>query len=205
MSRFCIAVALVLSAYATPLSPALAHPHGWVTVDVDLITDADGKVSGVKQHWKTDPTYSVDSLDGIDKDGDGQYSASELAVLAKENMDGLVDTNFYTEAKADGKKLKFGKPSDAVITRDADKILHLTFTLPFDKPVDVAKAPLALRIFDPDFFVEFKFAADPAVRLWPNASPACATKSKPGPGDIDKADSWGGAYAETKLISCATS
>lgn len=159
-------------------------------------------MTGISQHWETDPQYSVDAVEGLDANGDGQYQASELAVLAKDNTEGLVEYGFFTEVIANGKAVDVKAPTDMVVERDAKAILHLKFTLLFAKAIAPADGGLSFRIYDPEYFVDFRFAEKNPVRLGPGASPNCTIQSKAGTGDIDSAGSWGGAYAVTQELHC---
>jgi ABC-type uncharacterized transport system substrate-binding protein len=193
------AAAIVLLATTTLAS---AHPHSFIVVDVDIVTDSAGKVIALKQHWVTDEGYSTDALEGIDKNGDGQYDPAELAVLAKENVDNLKEANYFTEVVVGDAVQAFGIPTEALVTRDDKKILHLTMTIPLVTPVDVKVKPLAFRVFDPEYFVEFRFAEKDAIRLPASLAAKCQSALKAGDGDIEKAGSWGGSYASTITVSC---
>jgi ABC-type uncharacterized transport system substrate-binding protein len=173
-----------------------------IKVDAVLLFSAEGQVIGVSEHWETDPQYSVDALEGLDANGDGSYDATELAVLAKENAEGLVEVGFYTEVVVNGKPIDVKAPTDMVVERDTKAILHLKFTLPFAMAIAPADGGLSFRVYDPEYFVDFQFAEENPVRLGPGASPNCKVRSKAGTGDIDSAGSWGGAYAVTQELHC---
>ena len=76
-----------------------------------------------------------------------------MAPLAQTNVESLKEFGFFTFAKADGKKQKFEEPVDYFLEyRDAALTLH--FTLPLKTPVKPKE--LALDVFDPSYFIDFK-------------------------------------------------
>jgi ABC-type uncharacterized transport system substrate-binding protein len=52
------------------------------------------------------------ALQGLDTNDDSVYDRSELAELAKVNMDGLKEFDYFTSAKLSTEKLTFGAPKD---------------------------------------------------------------------------------------------
>ena len=141
---------------------AQAHPHVWITATSELIYAPDGSVTGVRHAWTFDDMFSTYALQGIETKTKGAYSREELAPLAQTNVESLKEFGFFTFAKADGKKQKFQEPVDYFLEyKDAALTLH--FTLPLKTPVKPQE--LVLEVFDPDFFIDFKFADKDPVRL----------------------------------------
>jgi ABC-type uncharacterized transport system substrate-binding protein len=164
---------LVLSAaLALGAGAAQAHPHVWITATSELIYAPDGSISGVRHAWAFDDMFSTYALQGIETKTKGVYSREELAPLAQTNVESLKDFAYFTFAKADGKKEKFEEPVDYFLEyKDATLTLH--FTLPLKAPVKPRE--LALEVFDPSFFIDFKFAANNPVSLV-GAPAACQMK-----------------------------
>jgi ABC-type uncharacterized transport system substrate-binding protein len=161
----------VASALATAIGPrvAQAHPHVWITATSELLYAADGSVTGVRHAWTFDDMFSTYALQGIESKTRGVYTHEELAPLAQTNVESLKEFGYFTFAKADGKKQKFEEPVDYFL-EFKDGLLTLHFTLPLKAPVKSKE--LALEVFDPTFFVDFKFADKEPVRLV-GAPPAC--------------------------------
>jgi ABC-type uncharacterized transport system substrate-binding protein len=106
--------------------------------------------------------FSTYALQGIETKTEGVYSHEELAPLAQTNVESLKEFGYFTFAKADGKKEKFQEPVDYFLeVKDGLLILH--FTLPLKTPVKPKE--LTMEVFDPSFFVDFKFADKDPVRL----------------------------------------
>ena len=143
-------------------SSVQAHPHVWITASSQLIYAPDGSLSGVRHAWTFDDMFSTYALQGIETKTKGVYSREELAALAQTNVESLKEFGFFTFAKADGKKEKFQEPVDYFLEYK-DTALTLHFTLPLKTPVKPKE--LALEVFDPSFFIDFKFEDKDAVKL----------------------------------------
>ncbi len=78
----------------------------------------------------------------------------ELKPLAQVNVESLKEYDFFTYAKANGKKVTFVEPVDYSLEFDPkETVLTLHFVLPLKAPLK-AKA-LKLEVFDPSYFVDF--------------------------------------------------
>jgi ABC-type uncharacterized transport system substrate-binding protein len=141
---------------------AVAHPHVWITSTSELIYAPDGAITGVRHAWTFDDMFTSYVLQGIESKTKGVYAREELAPLAQTNVESLKEFGFFTFAKADGKKQKFQEPVDYFMEY-TDGALTLHFTLPLKTPVKSKE--LALEVFDPTFFVDFKLADKDPIRL----------------------------------------
>ena len=163
---------LLAGACALGANAAQAHPHVWITARSALIYAPDGSISGVRHAWTFDDMFSTYALQGIETKTKGVYSREDLAPLAQTNVESLKEFDFFTFAKADGKKEKFQEPVDYYLeSKDAALTLH--FTLPLKTPLK-PKA-LALEVFDPAFFIDFKFDDKEPIKLV-GAPAACQMK-----------------------------
>src|SRR5665811_495983 len=145
----------LIVAWSAGVSSAQAHPHVWITATSELIYASDGAITGVRHAWTFDDMFSTYALQGIETKTKGVYSREELAPLAQTNVESLKEFNFFTFAKADGKKEKFQEPVDYFLEYK-DALLTLHFTLPLKTPVRPKQ--LVLDVFDPAFFIDFKLA-----------------------------------------------
>jgi ABC-type uncharacterized transport system substrate-binding protein len=153
---------LLLFTLALGAGAAQAHPHVWITASSELVYAPDGSVTGVRHAWTFDDMFSTYALQGIETKTKGVYSREELAPLAQTNVESLKEFAYFTFAKADGKKEKFLEPVDYFLEyKDAALTLH--FTLPLKAPLKPKQ--LALEVFDPSFFIDFKLDEKNPVRL----------------------------------------
>jgi ABC-type uncharacterized transport system substrate-binding protein len=157
-------ILLFLSIACLWTGAALAHPHVWVTMSSELIYAADGSVTGVRHAWTFDDAFSVFATQGLESKQRGVFTREELAPLAKVNVTSLKEYDYFTFAKADGKKAPFNDPVDYWLEYDPKRtVLTLHFTLPFQAPV---KAKLfRIDVYDPSAFIDFSLAENNAIAL----------------------------------------
>ena len=190
-------------------APAQAHPHVWITSSSELIYAADGSITGVRHAWTFDDMFTTYALQGIETKTKGEYSREQLAPLAKDNVENLKEFGFFTFAKADGKKQKFEEPVDYFLEYK-DSALTLHFTLPLKAPVKSKQ--LALDVFDPAFFIDFKLEEKDPVKLV-GAPADCQLKvQRPGEADVKKLteemvatgdqSNYGAIYANKIFVNC---
>ena len=133
---------------------AQAHPHVWITMTSTVIYAPDGTVTGVRHAWTFDDMFSTFAVQGLESKQKGVFTREELQPLAEVNVSSLKEYDFFTYAKADGKKTGFVEPKDYHLEYN-NQLLTLHFVLPFQAPVK-AKV-LDVQIFDPSYFVDFSF------------------------------------------------
>jgi ABC-type uncharacterized transport system substrate-binding protein len=160
--RRLLALISLAGGIALGAAAAQAHPHVWITAKSEVIYAPDGSISGVRHAWTFDDMFSTYALQGIPAKTKGVYSREELAPLAQTNVESLKEFGYFTFARADGKKERFLEPVDYFLEYK-DSLLTLHFTLP-------AKAPfkgkqIALEVFDPSYFIDFKFEDKDPVKL----------------------------------------
>jgi ABC-type uncharacterized transport system substrate-binding protein len=148
-------------------SAADAHPHVWVTMRTAVLYAPDGAVTGLRQDWTFDDMYSAFALTGVNAKRKGRFTRDELQPLAQVNIDSLKDFGYFTFAKLDGKRRQgdaFATPVDYWLDYDSETAeLTLHFTLPLKQPA--AAKHLVVEIYDPEFFIDFAFAENDAVKL----------------------------------------
>jgi ABC-type uncharacterized transport system substrate-binding protein len=144
----------------------------------ELVYAADGSVTGVRHAWTFDDMFSTFAVQGIEAKKKGEFTREELKPLAEVNVTSLKEFDFFTYAKADGKKAEFNEPTDYYL-EFANSMLTLNFVLPLKKAVK-AKS-LQLEVYDPAYFVDFTFADKDPVAL--KGAPAACTLSVAKPND----------------------
>jgi ABC-type uncharacterized transport system substrate-binding protein len=161
---------------------ASAHPHVWVTMSSELIYAADGTATGVRHAWTFDDGFSVFATQGLPSKKRGVFTREELAPLAETNVTSLKEYDFFTFAKADGKKAPFNEPVDYYLEYDPKRsVLTLHFTLPFKTSVKAKQ--LNVDIYDPSAFIDFEFAEKNPMALV--GAPAACRLTVTHPGDAN--------------------
>jgi ABC-type uncharacterized transport system substrate-binding protein len=153
---------LLALAMALGTATAEAHPHVWITAKSEVVYAPDGSITGVRHAWTFDDMFSTYALQGVVTKTKDVYSREELAPLAQTNVESLKEFGFFTFAKADGKKSTFVEPVDYFLEYK-DSALTLHFLLPLKAPATPKQ--LALEVFDPSYFIDFKFDDKDPIKL----------------------------------------
>lgn len=166
MSPFRLFAFAVLAAGAAVLGgrPAAAHPHVQVDTETRILHDAAGQVTGLEHIWTFDEMYSSFAIQGLDKNGDGQFSREELAELTKVNVENLGQQRFFTVMRHERRFVSFGPVQNEWSEVKSGKLV-LHFTVPLATPFTAAGKPLTVEIYDPDYFVAFVPADGEPMRL----------------------------------------
>ena len=145
-------------------SPASAHPHVWIEMRSDVVFNDQGQITAMNLMWTFDDAYAQMALDGLDTNGDGVYSPSELDPLTRENIASLKDYGFFTVMRFNGQKQPFGEVTEFGQIWSNDK-LQLHMQVPLKAPVDPTKGEFVAKIYDPDFFIAMDYAREEPVSV----------------------------------------
>ena len=155
---------------------AAAHPHVFVAAAAGVYFDAQGRVTHIQHVWQFDPAFSAFATQGLDANGDGKLSESELAPLAKINIESLEPYHDFTWISVSNKQVKFGPPKNYFL-RMYNGLLTLFFQLPLTTPTP-AGSKMTIEIYDPEYFVAFTFNKKIPMELF-NAPAGCAAEYHP--------------------------
>jgi ABC-type uncharacterized transport system substrate-binding protein len=214
--RICFSVLAAFAGVVIAGGAASAHPHVWVTMKSELVYAPDGSVTGVRHAWTFDDMFSVFATQGVDSKKKGEFTREELAPLAEVNVSSLKEYDFFTHAKANGKKVEFNEPAAGYYLdfNPKDTVLTLHFTLPLKAPVKAKD--LTLEVYDREYFVDFSFADKDPVKLVgapaqcklsvgrPQEMNAALSQqlSRLGPDQRDPSLTIGAEYANKILVKC---
>jgi ABC-type uncharacterized transport system substrate-binding protein len=214
--RFRLALVAALACWLAAAGAALAHPHVWVTMKSELIYAPDGSVTGVRHAWAFDEMFSTFATQGLETKQKGVFTREDLKPLAEVNINSLKEYDYFTHARANGKKISFNDPVDYWL-EFTEGVLTLHFTLPLKSPVKAQS--LNLEIYDPTWFVDFAFAEkDPVALLGAPAgcklsvvnaadTAAASTKSQQQPGEaffnsLGAGSNYGVQFANKVSVQC---
>lgn len=192
--------------------PASAHPHVWVTFHSEVVYASKGVMAAIRHVWTFDDMYSAFALQGIAHAKKGEYTRPELTSLAQLNMKSLKTYDYFTYAKADGRKIAFSSPVDYWLEYIAST-LTLHFTLPLKTPT--AAKSMEIEVYDPTIFVDFEFAKDkpallegaPECRLKPEFPRQPTSREQQQMGELDNnpdalSKTYGEVFANKIFVTC---
>ena len=204
------------------MKPVTAHPHVWADMSSQLQISEDGKITGVRVQWTTDKVYAQDALSGMDTNGDGIYEPEELAKLTEENLSALSDYDYFISFRFNGEKQKNGKAINGSQTYNpSDGRLTLLFTVPLEAPVDPHIGAVQLKIYDPEFFIDFEYVKERPLVISKRLTAGCSAELKPIPSDTttdqtkqmlaskgrdwkpDSNEDFGSMFAQAAVVECA--
>lgn len=168
-------------------SPALAHPHAFVGVRSQIITNATGEMVAIRHVWTFDEMFSSYAKQGLDKNGDGIYSREELQELAEINVTSVEEFSFFTRVSVDGKSVRYGKPRDHYLEEDAKGNLVLNFTLPLALPTGGKGQKVTINIADPEYWVAMEIAQEYGITITGEGKGCMLDVARPKPLDASAA------------------
>jgi ABC-type uncharacterized transport system substrate-binding protein len=173
MGQCVIGLVLAVLAVAGLPQPAAAHPHVSV-INAATINIDKGAIQSITHVWTFDEFYSAMAVDGLPKNAAGGYGRSELAELAKVNIDGLKEFGYFTFVTLGGAEIKVGDPkADSYWLEHKDGILSLHFTVPLAKPVLQDAKGFVVTVTDPSYFIAFDMAVKDPAKLSDGAPKSC--------------------------------
>ncbi|WP_417678614.1 DUF1007 family protein [Roseibium sp.] len=210
MARF-LQAGLALACLVLTSIAAVAHPHVFIEARTKLVFDDKGIAVAVDNVFRFDDAYTAFAIQGFDANGDGHFSREELAELAKVNIEGIADYGYFTFGDNMRVELDFNPPTDYWLEvktvnlkdywvmkpedfeameedrrmngtdiPDTVDLLELHFRLPLKEPTDATK-PITLDVYDPTYYVDFRFAkGDDALGIV-NAPGKCGIERKEPP------------------------
>ncbi len=150
---------------AAAATQAAAHPHVWITFEIEVVYDKNKAVTGFRHRWAFDELYTSFAIQGLDKNRDGKYDRAELQELAQVNISAMKEYGYFTYPKLSGTVIERKAPRDYWLDYK-DGILTLNFTLPLVKPVPGASVKdFSVTVYDPSFYVDLAPSKTAPVRL----------------------------------------
>lgn len=176
VTRLILSIAFILMSVS-----AIAHPHVYADIRVQVQFDEMGQVYAIDQHWLFDEFYSVFVTSGAGQNSDGTPDQKALDEVLAENMSHLEAYHYFTKVMSGDARIATEKAINAK-TRVVDKRLEMSFRLPLSAPVSIRDMPMHYAIYDPTYYIEMVHAeTDQAITLV-NAPSGCrAAMKQPNP------------------------
>ena len=207
------AAALALALLPPLATPAWAHPHGWIEIEVRVLFDASGRVTGLRQSWLFDEYYTAFVLGGSAAMLRNALQARLDAVTA-DNLAGLKGAGYFTHLEHGGAAVAHGEATEAVSELRGGR-LAMSFLLPFAGPLALAGEPLTYALYDPTYYIELRHAEGPQAIVLENAPQGCThALTEPNPSveamslaaSLDRTqsagDTLGAVFAQHVFVEC---
>lgn len=163
-----LAAALLVCMLLLLPTNAKAHPHMWVEGKVQLLFDAQGKVTGVTQTWLFDEMFSSYAKQGLPTDADNRPPQAELDKIGKSWIEALADpmSHYFTRITHGNREVPTGPAQRVRVDWHSDtQQMSLQFELPLLTPLAPGDRPLVVSVADPTLYVAYSFEAPDAVQL----------------------------------------
>ena len=148
-----------------------AHPHVWIT-SVTTFLFEERRLVGLRHRWEFDELFGSFVIQEHDANGDGAFDAAETASLKQNAFASLRDHDYFTHLRIDGKLVPL-TDVEAFEATIEDGLLSYEFTLSLPEPVDPTVTPLAVGVYDEEYYVEVLLDQDDPVRFAGLPSGAC--------------------------------
>ena len=191
----------------------------WATVHSKILFNSHGLVSGVAVDWTFDEAYTQVAVAGLDINNDGTYSPEELEPLTKVNLSSLETYGYFIFFRKNGEVQALANPVAASQTYAKGR-LTLHFTAPLLHPLDPQRDQVGLKIYDPEYFIDFEYAKTSPLLASLSIPAQCRTELTPIPTDSnldqtrqmlaskgidwkpDDNEDFGGLFAQVTIIVC---
>ena len=168
-----IAATVLAVLFGAAAQPALAHPHVFV-VSTATVNIESGAIASITHTWTFDEFYTAMALEDMAKNKDGGYTREQLAELAKVNIEGLKEFDYFTYPTVGKTLLKVAGPKPGEYYLEyKDGVLALHFTVALEKPVPMDTKGFALVITDPSYFIAFELSEKDPPKLNAEAPKTC--------------------------------
>lgn len=185
LNRAVVAVAGALAAS----SAAMAHPHAWIDVKVDVVFDGQGRVAALKQTWLFDVFYSEFAMQNPGVERGEASDAARLAALLDENIGLIAPYEWFTRVEVKKAAVAFSPPTEKSM-RLVDGRIEMAFVLTLATPAAIAGSALDYLIFDPSYYIEMLHADNSASIRLVDAPDGCThriAQPRPSAADVTRA------------------
>ncbi|SDD28132.1 DUF1007 family protein [Ruegeria marina] len=153
MHRIALLLSLLLPA------PLGAHPHVFVDTGVELIFDADQKLTHVRVTWAYDDFYSLIILEdmGLDPDGDGLLTREEEQQLAGFDAQWIEGYTGDLDIRLGDSALDLSGPLEPTATTEAGRIVTTHLRAVKNAP-RLGGAALSVKPYDETYYTAYEVA-----------------------------------------------
>lgn len=161
-----LVVRIVLCAALLGLSPCTvaAHPHMFFSSTAQFLTDAEGRLTGLRTVFLVDELNTLYSLTelGVNNDGDQTLDEQERDKIAESVVGGFGHYNFFTKLSNELGQIALDQPTEVTVNLVKGR-LGLSFLMPLKQPQELKGKTLSLQLYDPTYFTAISIDRPPMV------------------------------------------
>jgi ABC-type uncharacterized transport system substrate-binding protein len=165
------AITALLASGAAPI--AAAHPHVWIDARAVFKLDAENRVDAISIEWRFDEFFSAYAIEELGVEDESGISDEQRQALAKQYVDNLVEWHYMTELAVDDSYAELGD-AEAYSIEIKDSIVTFYFTLPVVEPVDPRAHEVALRMYDPTYYISIEYGPDDPLSVAGEKAEECS-------------------------------
>jgi ABC-type uncharacterized transport system substrate-binding protein len=167
ISHFLVASAAIAMIAAPAV--ARAHPHVMVDANLEIVRNAAGDVTELRNVWRFDELFSTTVLMDYDANANNVLEPEELAEVAKTVTKSISEEDFFTEVRLGKETVEFVPPPEIMVDYVDGQILML-FAVAFAQPLKTSPEQFRVSIADPTYYVAFELAGEAAVQVSGNGA-----------------------------------
>ncbi|MEO0328313.1 MAG: DUF1007 family protein [Pseudomonadota bacterium] len=152
-------VAKLLAATAIAGTTAVsvhAHPHVFVEANIEVVRNASGEFTELRQVWRFDELFSSTILLDYDDNTDGKLDEKEIKAVTDIVKESIAEYDFYTAIRADDKPLEFYEPDKINAYYEGNQLIMFLSVEP-TKSINLKQSALKVSASDSSYYVAFEF------------------------------------------------
>jgi ABC-type uncharacterized transport system substrate-binding protein len=156
------AVRTLISAAAAPLlvigatATATAHPHVFIEHTVTLVMK-DKELAALRFSWVFDEMFSATLRTNFVKGKPDKLSKETIAEIEQRAFANLAQFGYFIDLKINNEPTKVTKVAGFDVTFAGTRAVY-QFTVPLDALKPQARTVLEVAIFDPEYYVDYRFS-----------------------------------------------
>ena len=146
--------------------PGGAHPHVFIDAGVSMVFDDSGHLAAVRVTWVYDQFTTLVMLEdqGLDPDGDGKLTETELAQIRGRDVDWTAeDFDGDLHVYIDGREVTLAPPVQHAAAMSEDGRYVTSHLRPLVTRLDPGAGTIAAKVYDPTYFVFYETGLTHAV------------------------------------------
>ncbi len=132
-----------------------SHPHVFVSNRITAVFDNNG-LSGLTVFWEFDEFFTNMIAVDYDENENGKLDKSEIEIIRKDAFSNLVNYNYFTNIRIDGKIFKVVLTSDFIAEIKKNKLIYRFFIPSPVKSLDSFKEVRISQI-DKSYYTDIAF------------------------------------------------